>query len=116
MKVNDIVNGVTALQKLNNMDLPISLALKIQKNSNECQEVLELFENKRKSIILALELRDDEEVPEDSVEAIENHLGENIDLNIQKISLKALESADVKLSASDLANIAWMFDFDVEDV
>jgi len=48
MKVSDIVKGVTALQKLNSIDLPISLALKVNKNAEECETVLKLFEEKRK--------------------------------------------------------------------
>jgi hypothetical protein len=116
MKVNDIVKGVTALQKLNNMDLPISLALKVNNNSDKCQKVLELFEEKRKAIIDSLELEEGESLPKESIEAIENHLEEDIDLSIALISLEALEAAEVKLSASDLTNLNWMFEFDVEDL
>ena len=116
MKVNDIVKGVTALQKLNSIDLPISLALKINKNSDECEEVLKLFEERRKGIVDALGLPAGEQLPKESIEAIENHLEEDLELEMPKISLKALEAANVKLSSSDLANLTWMFEFDVEDV
>ena len=116
MKVNDIVKGVTALQKLNSIDLPISLALKINKNSDECEKVLKLFEERRKGIVDALGLEEGDKLPKESIAAIENHLEEDLELEMPKISLKALEDVDVKLSASDLVNLSWMFDFDVEDV
>lgn len=115
MKVSDIVQGVTALQKLNNMDLPISLALRLNKNAEECESVLKLFEERRKKIIADVALKEGESLPEESIQAIEDHLDEEIELDITKISLKALNSIDAKLSASDLTNISWMFDFDVED-
>lgn len=115
MKVNDIVKGVTALQKLNSMDLPIPLALKINKNSDECEAVLKLFEEKRKNIIADLNLEEGQEIPQESVDAIELHLNEDVDLEFKKVSLSSLINAEAKLSASDLANLGWLFEFDVED-
>ena len=112
MKVSDIVNGVTSLQKLNGLDVTIALALQVRKNMAECEPVLKMFEDKRKAIIDSLNLKKDEKVPPESIKAIENHLDEDIDLNIKKISLKALEASGAKLSAGDITTIIWMFEED----
>ncbi len=110
MKVSNIVNGVTALQKLNNIDMPINMALTVKKNSDECQQVLKIFEEKRNTIMK--ELPKDKEVPSESIKAIENHLEEDIELNIKKLSLTALKEAEIKLAPSDITNLEWMIDFD----
>jgi len=96
MKVNNIVNGVTALQKLNNLDLPISLAFKIKKNLDECGSVLTLFNEKRNAIQNSLDLKDGDMLPPESVEAIERYLEEEIDINISKISIKQLIEGEAK--------------------
>jgi hypothetical protein len=112
MKVSDIVNGVTSLQKLNGLDLSIPLALQVRKNMEECEPVLKMFEEKRKALVDSLQLKEGEVVPPESIKAIENHLDEEIELNLKKLSLKALEASGAKLSAGDITTIIWMFEED----
>jgi hypothetical protein len=112
MKVNDIINGVTALQKLSTVDMPMSMALQLKKNTDECQNVLELFEQKRKAIVDKLDLKEGDKLPQESQDAIRAYLEETIEINIVKLSVSKLEAAEVRLSSSDISNTEWMFDFD----
>lgn len=95
MNVNDVVKGVTALKKLNGIDLPINLSLQIMKNTILCQDVLDILNVKRETI-------------KDDTEKIIKLLEEEVDLDIKFISIKELMAAEVKLSATDLANLEWM--------
>jgi hypothetical protein len=94
MKVKKIVEGITALQKLIESDMPISISLLVKQNADKCEEVLSILRSK-------------------SEEEAEKQFEEEVDLDITKISLSKLEKIGVNLSAADITNLSWMFEFDV---
>lgn len=114
MKVKDILNGFGSIQKLSSLDLPIGFTLRVKKNVDKCQEVLDILESKRNSLIekYNIDVKEDEDWPEEPAAEMEEALEEEIELDIVPISLKELESNNVKLSVSDLTTISWMFEFD----
>ena len=110
MKVKDIVNGVTAIKKLGDMDMPIGIAMKIKNNIDKFQAILETLEERRLSI--SKELEEGEDFTPDMVKQLEVYFEEELDLEINIINLSTLEENNIKLSPSDLTNIIWMVDLD----
>jgi hypothetical protein len=117
-----ILNSILPLRKLNSIDLPIELSLKLTRVTDEVDKVLAEFEKRR--VAAKAEFAEtpkkggDPVVPKAKQKAfdltVDKIAEEQIDLEITKISLTVLISAEVKLSSSDLKLILWAIEEDTE--
>ena len=107
MKVSNIVNGVTALQKLSQQDVSIKVGYNLSKILEDAQKILTIFDGKRKALMENIEEPTPEQQAELSAE-LTKFLDEDIDMPVTKISIEDL--SDVKLSSADITSILWLLD------
>lgn len=109
MIVNELINGVTSIQKLNEKEFNLKTTLKIIKNSEEFDRVLKVFNDKRTKILedFEPETSSDEEknIVADKIQAL---LDEDVDLDFTKLTLDEL--SDIKLSSEYLTPILWLIE------
>lgn len=113
MDINTVLNAVQSLQKLSQADIKFNTALTISKNLDEVQKVIDLFEEKKKTIIEPLG-EDPANAPKEEQEAANNKIlelvKEEVDIDIKKVKIADLE--DVKVTPSEVSAIRWMLEED----
>ena len=114
MKLRDLVDGLSSIQKLSELPLKLPVAHKLAKFINDTKTVLELYEKRREAIIK--ENGEEQEngsfnIPKDKIvfvnEEINKILNESLEemkIEIPKIKLEDL--GDISFPAIDLAKLS----------
>ena len=120
MKTFQILNAQPILQKLADAELPIGTAVILLKALQEIVPVTELFEKRRQALFETYGEQDGEQIivsPENKdafVAALNKETDADIDIDFKQISIESL-GTDVKISASELSVVSWLFtDFNTE--
>jgi hypothetical protein len=120
IKIAQILEGTQALREFTNTELPISAALKWNKNVKEIDEVLKVFNERREALFneWAEEGEADEEgkapgkvIPKEKMEEfgklVQELIEEEVELNIQKVDVTTLGNLTMKPAV--LAQLEWIF-------
>jgi hypothetical protein len=124
VQIKTILESSPSLREINNLDLPIKVALKWNKMVKEIDEVLKLFNEKREALFneyaVEQEVEPDEEgkapapqkvVPEEKMDEfggkINELIDEEVELNIQK--LHASTFGNIRMKPAVLAQLEWIF-------
>jgi len=113
MEISKIIDGVTALQKINQHTVKVSVALDILRNIEECNKVVDLFESRRSEIIKPLgdnPEKASKDLQEAAVNQLNNLLTEDVEIHIKPIPLSSLEN--IELSAAEVSTIRWIINED----
>ena len=108
MEMKKLVDGITSLQKLANTDMPINLTLQVQRNVNNVNEALNIFNGKIEKLRQEAGVKKEEALPEKYHTQVQAYLDESIDIKIEPIMLANLEAAEIRVSVTDLNNLEWM--------
>lgn len=127
MKLYQLIESKDSLKKLNTAEgLPFKTALYIAKDIKEIDEVLQVYENKRKELINKYGEKDENGelvIKDDSVKLTDraafinefNALAmEDVDIEIKKISVDDLENV-TSLTPSDINNISFLLEEEKEE-
>lgn len=119
MKLYEIVESRDSLRKLNTAELPFKTALSLARDIKNIDEVLQIYENKRKELINKYGEKDENGkliIKDDNVKltdqaAFANEFNtlamEDVDIEIKKISINELENVTI-LTPSDINNISFL--------
>lgn len=127
MELYRIVESRESLKKLNTAEgLPFKTALSIAKSIKEIDEILQVYENKRKELINKYGEKDENGelvIKDDNVKltnrtAFVNEFNtlamEDVDIEIKKISVDDLENV-TSLTPSDINNISFLLEEEKEE-
>ena len=127
MKLYQLIESKDSLKKLNTAEgLPFKTALSIAKGIREIDEVLQVYENKRRELINKYGKKDDngELITEGDNVKLTNRAAfvnefnalamEDVDIEIKKISVDDLENV-TSLTPSDINNISFLFEEEKEE-
>lgn len=122
MKLYQLIESKDSLKKLNTAEgLPFKTALSIAKDIKEIDEVLQVYENKRRELINKYGKKDENGeliIKNDNIEltdraAFTNEFNtlamEDVDIEIKKISVDDLENV-TSLTPSDINNISFLLE------
>jgi len=114
IKLFEIVDSISVLNKLQVQELPAKTAYKVQKNIKEITEEIQEFETIRTKLVekYSKENKDGiKYIPEENMEKanieLTELLQEEIEINISKININDLS---FRISPLDLAKIDWMIE------
>ena len=121
MKLYQLIESKDSLKKLNTAEgLPFKTALSIAKDIKEIDEVLQVYENKRRELINKYGKKDDNGeliIKNDNIELIDhtafvsefNALTmEDVDIEVKKIAIDDLENVK-NMTPNDINNISFLF-------
>lgn len=113
MKLGQILDSMDAVNNLMTEKVTIGTALKLKKIAEEITKATELFDEKRKELLEKYgEAQEDGNYKINDVEAFNTEimpiLDEDIDIDIKKINVDALE--DVKLDTITVAKLEWILE------
>lgn len=122
MKLYQLIESKDSLKKLNTAEgLPFKTALSIAKDIKEIDEVLQVYENKRRELINKYGKKDDNGeliIKNDNIELTDrtafisefNALTmENVDIEVKKIAIDDLENVK-NMTPNDINNISFLFE------
>lgn len=111
-----MVNSVDTIKKLTKAELPIKLAFRFISLTKQIDEKLKVFEEARVELIKKYGIPTEDggvRVAEENVPAFNSEysslLSEQVELDIQKISLDAFPET-LTLSATELVQIEWLIE------
>ena len=112
MNIKEILESKEAVEALTAQILPINIAIKISKLQKELNTVLEIYQDRRKTLFEKYGEGDDLNISEDNREAfIEEHkalVEEDLDMIIDKVNTNDL--GDIKISPNHLTNLTWLLE------
>ena len=112
MNIKEILESKEAIEALTAQILPINTAIKVSKIQKELNEVLDIYQERRKSLFEKYGEGDDFNIPDTNREVfISEHsdlIEEGLDLNIDKISITDL--GDIKISPNHITNLTWLLE------
>lgn len=127
MKLYELVESNDSLKKLSTAEgLPFKTALSIARDIKEIDEVLQVYENKRKELVNKYGEKDENGelvIKDDNVKLTDrtafvnefNALAmEDVDIEIKKISVNDLENV-TSLTPSDINNISFLLEEEKEE-
>ena len=122
MKLYQLIESKDSLKKLNTAEgLPFKTALSIAKDIKEIDEVLQVYENKRRELINKYGKKDEngELIIKDNNIELTDHTAfvsefnaltmENVDIEVKKIAIDDLENV-TNMTPNDINNISFLFD------
>ena len=122
MKLYQLIESKDSLKKLNTAEgLPFKTALSIAKDIKEIDEVLQVYENKRRELINKYGKKDENGeliIKNDNVELTDriafasefNALTmEDVDIEVKKIAIDDLENVN-NMTPNDINNISFLFE------
>lgn len=122
MKLYQLIESKDSLKKLNTAEgLPFKTALSIAKDIKEIDEVLQVYENKRRELINKYGKKDDNGeliIKDDNIELTDrtafvsefNSLTmEDVDIEVKKIAIDDLENVK-NMTPNDINNISFLFE------
>lgn len=122
MKLYQLIESKDSLKKLNTAEgLPFKTALSIAKDIKEIDEVLQVYENKRRELINKYGKKDENGeliIKNDNIELTDrtafisefNALTmENVDIEVKKIAIDDLENVK-NMTPNDINNISFLFE------
>ena len=110
MNIKEILESKEAIETLTAQSLPINIAIKVSKIQKELNEVLDIYQERRKSLFEKYGEGDDLAIPDDKREVfISDHdelIEEELEIVIEQISAEAL--GDISISPNHLTNLSWL--------
>lgn len=121
MKLYQLIESKDSLKKLNTAEgLPFKTALYIAKDIKEIDEVLQVYENKRRELINKYGKKDENGeliIKDNNIELIDRTafvneynglVMEDVDIDIKKITIDDLENVTT-MTPNDINNISFLF-------
>ena len=127
MKLYELLESNESLKKLSTAEgLPFRTALSIAKDIKEIDEVLQVYENKRRELINKYGKKDDNGeliIKNNNIELIDRSafvgeynglVMEDVDIEVKKIAIDDLENV-TNMTPNDINNISFLFEEDKEN-
>lgn len=112
MNIKEILESKEAIETLTAQNLPINTAIKVSKVQKELNSVLDIYQERRKSLFEKYGEGKDLTIPDDKREVfIKEHeelINEELEITIQKISAEAL--GDINITPNHLTNLSWLLE------
>ncbi len=121
IKVEDIFMLVDGLNELNKKELPVSLSLKLQRNSLKINDEVDLITKMKKEILNKYKELEENDKSEDSnyydiaTEELEDLDSQEIDIDLQVVSTKELEECGAMIKPMTLMQLNTIITEEEED-
>ena len=110
MKLKTILESKDSLQELITQSMPINSAFKISKIQRELNNILEIFDNRKKDLFSKYG-EDNQIIKENEEIYIKEYtilLEEELDLEIEKVSIDKL--GNISIAPAHLTNLGWLLE------
>ena len=110
MNIKEILESKEAIEALTAQVLPINTAIKLSKLQKELNEILEIYQERRKSLFEKHGEGKDLNIPDANRDAFITEHGSLIDAEIELVipNINIEDLGDIQISANHLTNLTWL--------